>query len=93
LLSINFNAGRLDIKLSARWCRNCAASIVGFASRGLKSSSRATFGSTWGEEGTKTCSIVEGGGVMECEVEWEAESTGVRLTCTKTMRRQIYKNY
>jgi hypothetical protein len=44
LLSMNFNAGRPDITISACWFRHCAASTVSFAAEGFGSTSKATFG-------------------------------------------------
>ncbi len=44
LLSMNFNAGRPDITISACWFRHCAASTVSFAAEGFDSTSKATFG-------------------------------------------------
>jgi hypothetical protein len=77
LLSINFNEGRLDIKPSACCIRNCVLPTVGVGAKGFGSSSTATPREACGKGG---------GGVIEWDVEWEVDSTEVRLACAASTR-------
>jgi hypothetical protein len=82
LLSMNFIKGSLDRMASACKWRSCAASTEGVAVKGFWSCLTTTIDEDGGGEAVpgKAC-VVEGGGVTECEVECEVDSTGVRLVC------------